>query len=75
MRHLLVAAALLLAALIVTLGAATVLENMATNHQEPETEPYIPGSPPAPDLPSSPTVRKPPPPEQSRSLSLLVRHS
>ncbi len=73
MRHLLVAAALLLAALIVTLGVATVLENIATSRQEPETEPYIPGAPPPP--PSSPMVRKPPPPAQSRSLSLLIRHS
>jgi len=73
MRHLLVAAALLLAALIVTLGAATVLENIATSRREPAAEPYVPGAP-APPL-SSPMVRKPPPPEQSRSLSLLIRHS
>jgi hypothetical protein len=72
MRHLLVAAALLLAALIVTLGTATVLESMATSHREPAAEPYVPG---APAPPPSPMVRKPPPPEQSRSLSLLIRHS
>lgn len=72
MRHLLVAAALLLAALIVTLGAATVLENMAASqHRQPDS-PYAPGGGPANE---PPLLTKPPLPEQSRSLSLLVRRS
>ena len=62
MRHLLVAAALLLAAFVVTLGAATVLENMA-NRPEPQTEPFMPGSAPPPKAV----------PEQGRSLSVISR--
>jgi hypothetical protein len=63
MRHLLVAAALLLAAFIVTLGAATVLENMASQHQpEPEAAPFLPGSAPPKAIP-----------EQGRSLSIVTR--
>jgi hypothetical protein len=48
MRHLLVAAALLLAALIVTLGAATLLENMASRPEPEETAPFLPGTAPPP---------------------------
>jgi hypothetical protein len=72
MRHLLVAAALLLAAVIVTLGAATVLENMATQRARSE-QPFTPGS----DAPAvePPLLNKPPAPQQSRSLSLLSRRS
>ncbi len=63
MRHLLVAAALLLAAFIVTLGAATVLENMASQRQEPESAPFLPGTAPPPKAI----------PEQGRSLSFVTR--
>jgi hypothetical protein len=66
MRHFIVAAALLLAALIVTLGAATMLENMAAATRQPETEPFIPGTPEP--------AKRPPMPEQSRSLKLVARH-
>ena len=71
MRHLLVAAALLLAALIVTLTAATMLENMAAAHRDQETEPFVPGAPAV----EPPVLNRPAPPEQSRSLSLLIRRS
>jgi hypothetical protein len=77
MRHLFFAAVLLLAALIVTLGAATLLENMANNQRpDQDDQPFLPGaSPPAqvpaPQLPA-PSGR-PAVPEQSRSLSLLRR--
>lgn len=67
MRHVIVAAALLLAALIVTLGAATMLENMAVSNRQPETEPFIPGTPEP--------AKRPAAPEQSRSLRLVTRHS
>jgi hypothetical protein len=65
MRHLLVAAALLLAAFIVTLGAATVLENMASQRQpEPDSAPFIPGGT-APQPAAAP--------QQGRSLSIVTR--
>ncbi len=63
MRHLLVAAALLLAAVLVTLGAAAVLENMASQRQEPEADPFLPGTTPPPKSA----------PEQGRSLSIVTR--
>jgi hypothetical protein len=62
MRHLFIAAALLLAAFIVTLGAASLLENMA-NRPEPVTEPFLPGTAPPPKAI----------PEQGRSLSIVTR--
>jgi hypothetical protein len=63
MRHLAVAAALLLAAFVVTLGAATVLENMAQQRPEPASDPFLPGTAPPPK----------PIPEQGRSLSIVTR--
>ncbi len=63
MRHLLIAAALLLAAFIVTLGAATVLENMASQHQEPDSAPFIPGTAPPPKAL----------PDPGRSMSIVTR--
>ena len=73
MRHLFVAAMLLLAALVVTLGAAALLENMASYQRpEPDNQPYVPGGTTSPAQSPAP-AGKPPPPEQSRSLSLLRR--
>lgn len=73
MRHLLVAAALLLTALIVTLAAASVLENMAASKRRSPEQPYVPGAGPASE---PPLVNKTPAtPERSRSLSLLLRRS
>jgi hypothetical protein len=62
MRHLLVAAALLLAAFVVTLGAASLLESMASR-PEPPAEPFLPGTAPPPKAI----------PEQGRSLSIVTR--
>jgi hypothetical protein len=67
MRHLLVAAGLIMAALIVVYGAATMLEDRATSGKDLDAEPYLP--------PGTAPARKPaPPPERSRGLSLVTRH-
>jgi hypothetical protein len=67
---------LLLVALFVTLGAAQLLENMATNQRpdRPDDQPFIPGAV-TPAQQPAPAPVKPLPPEQSRSLSLVIRRT
>lgn len=82
MRHLFFAAILLLVALVVTMGAATLLENMASNQRpDQDDQPFLPGSTPsapAPSpmpTPSAPPAGKIPLPEQSRSVSSIIRRT
>jgi hypothetical protein len=77
MRHLIVAGALLLAALAVTLGAATLLENMANSQRQEQIDqpPFVPGAETPERQPSPAPQGRPSPPEQSRSLSLLLRRT
>ncbi len=80
MRHLVIGAVLLLVALFVTLGAAQLLENMASNQRpdRPDDQPFIPGAATPVQQPTSPLAPapvKPTPPEQSRSLSLIIRRT
>lgn len=68
MRHLLIGAVLIFAALLVTLGVATWLEDTALSRSPPVDDSV---SPPIPTPPFS----KPTPTEQSHSVNLVYRRS
>jgi len=69
MRHLLIGAVLIFAALLVTLGVATWLEDTALSRSPPVDDSTFR------DSPSSQPFSKPTPNEQSRSVNLVYRRA